>query len=354
MSHPAQTRTRSFKQALFSADTEVEKNSRVMDSPFRAVQALDHRFDKLPSTLTNTLTDTLTKLIQTEISQCEQRIVTEVNKNIAETELKLLNEISVSVASLKSEFQFITERVNSLESKCSEISELREEITEVNDRVTKLETAMSENIELKQEIRKLKIQSIKHSNSAAACDLRINGIPYNTDEDLHHLFDNICKILQIPTPMFQFIHRLQVKNNKNKINSPDGVIIARLMTPFDKNFILKALNEFRKGNNLTLNLLGFETDTPNQYFYINENLTNGNFKILREAVTLRKKKVLHSAYSFRGLVYVKRLSTDQPLCIEDLEVLDNLLRSDNIFRFNNDYNNVPIGRAETMPNNFST
>lgn len=71
MSHPAQTRTRSFKQALFSADTEVDKNSRVMDSPFRAVQALDHRFDKLTSTLTNTLTDTLTKLIQTEISQCE-------------------------------------------------------------------------------------------------------------------------------------------------------------------------------------------------------------------------------------------------------------------------------------------
>lgn len=257
-----------------------------------------------------------TESINQHIALAEQRI----SVYVKELENRLLNEVD------------------------KRLCEMRKEITDVNDRVTKLETAMSENIELKQEIQKLKIQSLKHSNSAVACDLRIQGIPYNFDENLHHLFDNICKVLQIKTPLFQFIHRLQNRNNKNKTNSPDGVIIARLMTPFDKNFFLKSLNEFKKGNNLTLNLLGFETDIPNRYFYINENLTNGNFKILREAVSLKKKKVLHSAYSFRGLVYVKLLSTDQPLCIEDLEVLNNLFRS------NKDYNNAVIRRTETMPN----
>lgn len=261
-----------------------------------------------------------TESINHQISQFHSTISEEIKLLVKETENRLLNEID------------------------KRFCEMREELNDVTERVTKLEAVMIENIELKNEIRNLKIQSLKHSNSTVACDLRINGIPYINNENLDVLFDKICNVLEIPTPRLQFIHRLQNKNNTRKTNSPDGVIIVRLITPYDKNFILKSLNEYkRKNHNLMLNCLGFETGVQNQLFYINENLTNGNFKILREAVALKKRRLLHSAYSYRGLVYVKRMSSDNPLCIEDLDALNNFFRS-------NENNNLDIG---AMPSNVS-
>lgn len=208
------------------------------------------------------------------------------------------------------------------------LCEIRGEMNRITDRVTKLETVTGEIMGIKDEIKKLKIQSLKHSNSMVACDLRISGIPFCAEEDLTSLFDAICRIIKISTPPVQFIHRLQNKNNKNDENSPDGVIIAKLMTPYDKNTVLKAINIYRKENkNLTLSLLGFHPHEKNQHFYIHENLTNGNYKIFRKAVALKKQKVLQSAYSFRGIVYVKRLSTDKPFCVESLEALNSFFRS---------------------------
>lgn len=285
------------------------------DSATRVWQWLDKKMSKQTESINQQISQFYNML-----REGENRITEQIKLLVKETENRLLNEID------------------------KRFCEMREELNDVTERVTKLETVTSENIGLKNEIRNLKIQSLKHSNSAVACDLRINGIPFNTNEKLDILFDRICNILEIPTPRLQFIHRLQNRNNTRKSNSPDGVIIVRLITPFDKNFILKSLNEYqRKNNNLTLNLLGFETNVQNQNFYINENLTNGNFKILREAVALKKRKLLHSAYSYRGLVYIKRLSTDSPFCIEDLDVLDNFFRS-------NEAHNLDIG---AMPNNVS-
>lgn len=288
------------------------------DSATRVWQWLDKKMSKQTESINQQISQ-----FYTTLRESETRITEEIKSLVKEAENRLLNEID------------------------KRFCDIREELTDVTDRVTKLETVVGENIDLKNEIGRLKIQSLKHSNSVVACDLRINGIPFSFGENLHHLFVNICNILEISTPPLQFIHRLQNKNNKSKGISPDGVIIARLMTPYDKNFVLKSLNEYKKKNNyLKLNLLGFEPDKQNQSFYINENLTNGNFKILREAISLKKQKLLQSAYSFRGLVYVKRLSTDQPFCVYALDVLDNLFRS-------NDKNNGDIAATEVMPNNVS-
>lgn len=117
------------------------------------------------------------------------------------------------------------------------------------------------------------------------CDLRINSVLFTTNENLHDIFNKICQTVSIPTPQLQSIHRLKNKNNKNNFNSPGGVIIAKMMTTYDKNFVLKAINTYQKQNkNFLLSVLGFEPDDKSKNFYVHENLTNGNFKILREAV----------------------------------------------------------------------
>lgn len=126
--------------------------------------------------------------------------------------------------------------------------------------------------------------------------------------------------MKIGIPPTKSIFRLQNKNNKSKQFSADAVIIVKLMSPYDKNYFLKTLNEFRKINkcNLTLDMLGFDTNRP---FYINENLTHSNYLILQDAIRLKRNNVIQSAYTFRGLVYVKRTTNDQPICIDRIEVL---------------------------------
>lgn len=110
--------------------------------------------------------------------------------------------------------------------------------------------------------------------------------------------------------------------NTNKNTSPDAVIIVNFLSPYDKNFFLKRFFDFKKRNNnytVSLNDLGFNSNKP---FYINENLSNTNYKIFREATKLKKDKCVQSAYTFRGLVYIKRCSTDEPICIAHLDSLD--------------------------------
>lgn len=295
-----ETRQNTAKRVRAESDSSlVDSQLLISDSASatRLWQWLDKKLTKQNEHITTQISQ-----IYTHLREGEKRITENIRSTIKETENRLLNEMD------------------------KRFCEIREEMNDITERVSKLETVVDEIEILKNQIKDLKIQSIKHSNSLVACDLRINGIPFNIDENLHNMFDSICKTIKIPTPPIQSIHRLQNKNNKNEENSPDGVIIAKFTTPFDKNFFLKSLNIYKKVNkvNLKLNIIGFDS---NNDFYIHENLTNGNYKIYREAVKLKKQNTLQSAYIFRGLVYIKRLSTDNPICIENLDVLNQLFLS---------------------------
>lgn len=111
---------------------------------------------------------------------------------------------------------------------------------------------------------------------------------------------------------------------------------------------MKSLNAYKKENktNLKLSILGFTpagaSSNHNNFFYIHENLTNGNFKILREAVRLKKQNIIHSAYSYRGLVYVKRLISDKPTCIDHMDELNNFFRD-------HDSGYPKTSRADVLP-----
>lgn len=235
--------------------------------------------------------------------------------------LKIKDEMAIQTATIK---EMIDGVKTSLLAVINEkFSKLNDDINAISLRVSNVEKKQGEIDDLKNEIKVLKIQSLKHSNSLVACDLRINGIPYARNENLYNHFDSICKTINIQTPPVQSIHRLQNKNNKDKQFSPDAVIIVKLLSPYDKNFVLKSLNAYKKinKNNLMINIFGF---TSNENFYINEHLTNTNYKILRAAVRMKKDKRCYAAYSFRGLVYVKCTETDKPVCIESTEALEEL------------------------------
>lgn len=261
------------------------------------------------------------ELITTKIIESENRIVSEMNEkiNVIESkinivETRLLNELDKRVCDVMSEIHTVNEKVIELETGCTEI---------------KL---------LKNEIKTLKTQIQRQENLAVSCDLRLNGIPYNKDENLHVHFENICKALNISTPGYKSIYRLQNKNNKEQ-NSPDAVIIVKLLSPYDKNFVLKSLALFRKSFKTQLRLQHIGYNNNNCKVYINENLTSKNFKIFRTAMDLVKKNRLASAFTLRGLVYIKANTNDQPNRIEDIRELEMFFpTADDNYQNNNNQN----------------
>lgn len=290
----------------------VSKTPRLSDSPFRMLQIVDNRLEK-----------------QTE------RIQKQIRELLLESESRLLNEIDKRINDMTADINKLNERVSRLEAFTTEIvddklSEMRREIMSVAGTVSKVEAnnsntngvAMSDEVtNLMAEVRELKIQSLRQENSVVACDLRINGIPYDEGENLVDMFDKICRNMNISTPKLKSIYRLHNRNNTKNQYSSDGVIIAKMMSPYDKNFVLKNLAVFRKNHNstLTLDMLGFTSKT---IFYINENLSNSNYSILQKAIRLKKNKFLYSAYTYKGLVFIKRAANDEPICIEHIDILD--------------------------------
>lgn len=79
-----------------------------------------------------------------------------------------------------------------------------------------------------------------------------------------------------------------------------------MWSPYDKNFFLKSFANYRKENKnffFCLRDIGFDSD---QKFFVNVNLTLSNFNILRAAVSLKRERCIHSVFTMRGLVYIKK------------------------------------------------
>lgn len=267
----APKRGREQMQFSFNVNDNILKTPRLStnDSPFKLLNLVDKRFDK----------------------------ITEVMKNlIQESEARMINEFDKRFSDLKTDISNITQRVIALETVADDI------------------------VSLKDEVGKLKTQLQRQENSLIASDLRINGVPYRDNEDLYAMFQDICGALNINTPAVKAIYRLQNHNNKDKENSLNAVIMVKLFSPYDKNFILKSIAIFRKHNKRSLLLydIGEDSDRP---FYVKENLTSNNFKILQAAVRLKNVKKLNSAFTMRGIVYIKFNADEQPIRIESMDEL---------------------------------
>lgn len=254
----------------------LSKTPRLSDSPFRMVQMLDERFTKL-----------------------SDKLVCQFKTMLKETETRIINEFE------------------------QKLSELRTNLDDVNTRVSNLEKVAGEIQHTKAEIDDLRIQLLRQENATVACEIRVNGIPFQTEENLFDVFANICESINIAVPRIKTIHRLQNRNNTKNLNSPDGVILIKFMSPYDKNFFLKSVSGYKKihNNMLLLNSIGFRSTSQ---YYINENLSNMNYKFLQDAIHLKKKGLVKSAYTFRGLAYIKRFDSNEPICIFHPKIIDNL------------------------------
>lgn len=271
-SAPKRLRESVSHNLLENLPTQTPRRSS-FDSPFKIIQIIERKFEQQ--------NENIKRLIE----ESESRLSTQIN-----------------------------ERMNTLSN----------DLKNIVERVDKLETVSGEIVALKSELQSLKTQIKTQENSLVASDLRINNVPFTIEENLYEIFNNICKTINTPVPSINSIYRLKNSNNKQKQTSPDAVIIVKLMSPYDKNFFLKSFSEFRKYNksfNFILRDIGINSTSK---FYINENLTQGNYRLLQTAIKLKKQNQLQSAFTIRGLVYVKLTATDMPKCILDENDFDQL------------------------------
>lgn len=237
-----------------------------VDSSFKLIQILEKKFDKQNESIKSLLMDS------------EARLLAEFNKRMD---------------SLTNDFK------------------------ELGERVQQLETVADEFVAMKSEIKNLKTQIRVQENSLVASELRINNVPFYDNEDLFEIFTSICNVIKTPIPAVSALYRLKNANNKIKTNSPDAVIVVKLMSAYDRNFFLKSLSVHRKSQRdfcFRLNDIGFGSQAK---FYVNENLTQSNYKILQAALKIKKQNRLQAVFTIRGLVYVKVSATDTPRCILD-------------------------------------
>lgn len=209
----------------------------------------------------------------------------------------------------------------------SKIDGLRNELCTVTERVCKLEDEVSNVHILKSEVAALKTQMAKYENTTVACDLRLNGVPYEKNENLMSIFQTLCNTMQIAPPRVVNMFRVnRVKNNQNNNNNninrtyTDGTILIKVATPSDKNFLLKTIAIYKrnKGDLLRLHDAGFNSDMP---IYMNESLTKTNHSILQLAVRMKRQKKLYSVFTLRGLINVKLNENDTSVCIDSIEKL---------------------------------
>lgn len=212
--------------------------------------------------------------------------------------------------------------IKTLEEK---IGMLKNDINVISERVSAVEKLIPNIQHLKEEIVYLKNKMLKQENSFVSCDIRLNGIPHQPNENLVSIFYNICDGINYTRPKVCNIYRQKIFNRQNNaIAGLDGNIMIKLATPYEKNAILKAVGRFKRTTKtqLLLKHAGFQSDSP---IYLNENLTQHNFTLLRNAIRLKKQKQLAAAYSLKGLVHVKRNESDAPTCIMSNEDLSHIV-----------------------------
>lgn len=279
----------------------LSKSSRslINESPFKTMQSMDKRFEKL----TQELTETIRETISSEVKKIELKILADFNIKFATMKDELSKEINENIQVLRNEINTVTQRVDCIEKQCSDMKHMQNEIANMNSVITTLNSKLQ-----------------MHENSLIACDLRITGIPWCQDENLAEILSNICNILNIEVPYYRNLYRTRSKNN-----SPDSAILVKLDSPMAKVHLLKSINEYRKNkNNLHLHLIGINSD---RIFYVNESLTQSNYIIFQNALRYRKQKKLVNVFTRRGVVNVIISAKDKPIQLYSLDDLHDLFRS---------------------------
>ncbi|KAL7732910.1 hypothetical protein ACLKA6_006031 [Drosophila palustris] len=229
------------------------------------------------------------------------------------------NHISCSVR--EAEERILREIADKFESKLLSLSE---ELAKLGQRVEELEERNGKVSELCSKVEeleaKLQAKTIADAEASIANDVRVHGVPSLENENLKTLLNTLFYSLGLtPPPRIKESFRVKLREHTHNV-VVDPVIIIKFESRRDKVMLLQRVGDVRRQTKqpLSLELLGIQSQAP---FYINEQLTKCNYNIFKEAMKMKKRKVLSAVFTRRALVYVRQKVNDDFVCLKSMEDL---------------------------------
>jgi len=103
---------------------------------------------------------------------------------------------------------------------------------------------------------------------------------------------------------------------KTQHSSVDPVVIIRMENHHEKITLLRCIGAYRRAakQQLCLHMMGFDSQAA---LYVNEQLLREHYVIFKEAMKLKKRRLLSAVFARRGLVHVR--CSDNIYCIESMD-----------------------------------
>lgn len=227
------------------------------------------------------------KLLKTDIDSISKAAIDSLGENLFRKFDELSTAINVEIEGVRSECKLLVEQSS---------KDIRSEILQIDDKYN----SKIDNLE-----RQLKL-----------CDLIIKNIPFNKNESVISLVNQICDIITYKSKeLIKSVFRLNKATNKG---SP--IIVKFYDESYKSDFII----HYHKFPNLNLTHLGYETPLR---IYINESLSPLNQAIFSKALQLKKVNLISSVTTKNGFVFYRLKDQKQNFKISSLHEIELLTTS---------------------------
>jgi len=174
----------------------------------------------------------------------------------------------------------------------TKISKLESDLQKANSRVDELEAyTRRDNLV----ISGLPVESYAEASSSTEQDGRGESSE-GTEKSLLKLFNDQLKVNVSPADI-SVAHRLRKRGGSSAVNSGPPAVIVRFTNRKTRDRVYNARRELRN---------------MNTRIFINEDLNQSTNKLFFNARHLVKSRIIHSAWTYTGNVFIKETSTSRP------------------------------------------
>ena len=233
-------------------------------------------------------------------------------------------QLSTDMNEIKQAMEFNEAKFSEMITK---LNDLTEQVTRQEKRVAEIQNEVK-NVQVKDEEQSLKLDELEQYSRKSS--LELHGVPDSLDISCEELVMRVAKKLDVTltSEEIDITHRLRRKKGER------NPIIVKFISHKKKHELYLARSKLKNlnlGDMLnTEEVLLVDESVKSAKLFINENLTNQRRRLLGNALSLRKEKLIDNAWSLDGKIYIKIKMGDKPTLIrteKDLAKFNEQLKS---------------------------
>lgn len=223
-------------------------------------------------------------------------------------------ELNKAISQLKLDFTATTDFL------AAEQVDLRTSLDKKNKEIDELQNSK---LQLQTEIANLSNRLSVLEKISRDKNIEIHGLQENRNENLKHLFNNLCNTINISVPEddIQTCRRV-AKSDKTSLR-PRNVLIT-LSSPRIRDYILAEVTKFNKSHKEKLNTSHFGIEGMKNKVYVSEHMSLECKKLYKEARMFGKEKQFKFVWVKRGNIFIKKKDDSTAILIRNRNCLETL------------------------------